>query len=62
MATKEKSSSNAIYWIGGIAATAGVYYFVTRYLQERDELMEMRLMQKLHEGKSNPKLPESDED
>ena len=62
MATKEKKSSNAVYWIGGAVATAGVYYFVTRYLQERDELQQMRLMHQLQEGKSNPKKSKEKDD
>lgn len=62
MATKEKKSSNALYWVGGIAATAGVYYFVTKYLQDRDELMQMRMMHELKEGNSNPKSKEKDDD
>jgi len=63
MATSKKDSkggSNAFYWVGGVAATAGVYYFATRYLKERDELMEMRLMQKLKAPGSNPELPEGE--
>lgn len=54
---KKKPASNALYWIGGVAATAGVFYFAQRYLKERDELMEMRLMQKLKSPGSNPELP-----
>ncbi|NIM06332.1 MAG: hypothetical protein GTN65_12120 [Armatimonadetes bacterium] len=63
MAKSKKDNPNtALYWIAGAAATAGVYYFVTRYLKERDELMEMRLMQKLQAagGTSNPGLPEGE--
>jgi hypothetical protein len=63
MATSKKEGkggTNALYWIGGVAATAGVYYFATRYLRERDELMEMRLMQKLKAPGGNPELPEAE--
>jgi hypothetical protein len=61
MATKEKSkSNNAVYWVAGAAATAGVFYFVQRYLKERDELMEMRLMQKLQAGGQEQQLPKGE--
>jgi len=59
---KETKGGNALYWIGGVAATAGVYYFATRYLTERDELMEMRLMQKLQASSSNPESSDSEGD
>jgi len=54
--SKKKPASNALYWVGGVAATAGVFYFAQRYLKERDELMEMRLMDKLR-ATGNPSLP-----
>ena len=53
-----KSSNNALYWVGGVAATAGVFYFAQRYLRERDELMEMKMMEKLR-ATGNPGLPEA---
>jgi hypothetical protein len=55
-----KGGNNALLWVGGLAATAGVFYFTTRYLKERDELMEMRLMQKLKAPGGNPELPEAE--
>lgn len=58
--SKDKGIPTALYWVGGIAATGAVYYYVTRYLKERDELMEMKLMQRLQGGKSNPELPEGE--
>ena len=54
--SKKKPASNALYWVGGVAATAGVFYFAQRYLRDRDELMEMRLMEKL-KATGNPSLP-----
>ena len=57
---KEKSGSNALYWVGGVAATAGVFYFAQRYLKERDELQEMRMMEKL-KAKSNPALSDGED-
>lgn len=60
-AKKESKGSNAMYWVVGAAATAGVFYFVQRYLKDRDQLMEMRMVEKLRAGKSNPKeLPEEE--
>lgn len=59
--SKNKGIPTAFYWAGGMAATVAVYYYGTRYLKERDELMEMRLMQRLRDGKSNPELPEADD-
>lgn len=58
MATKKESKSggNALYWVGGVAATAGVFYFAQRYLRERDELMEMKMMEKF-KARGNPSLP-----
>ena len=58
--SKKDSGTKALYWVGAAAATAGVYYFATRYLRERDELMEMKLMQKLQGAKGNPELPEGE--
>lgn len=61
-AKKENKGSNAMYWVVGAAATAGVFYFVQRYLKDRDQLMEMRLMEKLRASQGNPpkQLPEGE--
>jgi len=42
-------------WIAGTAAvTAGVYFVVQRYMKERDELMQMKVMKQLQQKPSNP--------
>ena len=50
----DKDKANTMLWIAGTAAvTAGVYFMVQRYMKERDELMQMKVMKQLQKP-SNP--------
>ncbi len=52
--SSDKDKANTMLWIAGTAAvTAGVYFMVQRYIKERDELMQMKVMKQLQK-ESNP--------
>ena len=62
MAKKENGGKTTLYWVGGIAATAGVYFLVQRYLRERDELMELKAMERLRAAGGKSALAASNPD